>query len=182
MTQGIIFHVSHPTRARPSNQWSSSSDGFVNRLGTNFDISENVSQQQQHLVYPFGPSLLYSQQQHESTNPDDDTMQPSNSFSLFANNSLTRRVPLPSTSPSMIIAPPPQPLAGGDMRLENRSLLGQVAEDNAMEEEVAIISSSERRPSTATRSSSMSSLRPTTASPDHSKGNLFDIQRVMDGM
>lgn len=182
ITKGIIFHVSHPpppsssSRARPtSNQWN---DGFLNRLGAtnnNFDISENVSQQQQqHLAYPFGPSLLYSQ--HHDSSHHDDTMQPSNSFSLFANSSNHRRLPPPP--PSMVVAPPGHS-HHVTPSLENRASL-QVAEDNIMEE-VAIISS-ERRPSVATRSSSVSSLRATTTSPDHNSSNIFDIQRVMDGM
>lgn len=133
------------------------------------------------MTYPFGPSLLYSQQQRHNEMMDQSShdamiQSSSHSFSLFANNSQVSRLGFLPTSSA--IAPPLCDKRNYQV-LEDRSLtVSQGVEE--MMEEVVPAAISERRPSVATRSSSVSSLRATTTSPEHN--NLVDLQRIIDGM
>lgn len=132
------------------------------------------------MTYPFGPSLLYSQQQRHNEMMDQSShdamiQSSSHSFSLFANNSQVSRLGFLPTSSA--IAPPLCDKRNYQV-LEDRSLTVSHGVEEIMEEVVPAAIS--ERPSVATRSSSVSSLRATTTSPEHN--NLVDLQRIIDGM
>ncbi|KAI7884688.1 hypothetical protein K492DRAFT_204584 [Lichtheimia hyalospora FSU 10163] len=178
--EGIIFQVSHPS-SRVGGLVKPWSDGFVNRPDNRINDAMIENGLQQHLTYPFGPSLLHSQQQRNDMIADQsnhDAMQTTDAFSLFANNSHLLRLGIPPTSS---VVPP-----SNDIRkyqalepMGEEPLMVSSPTEDTMQEVPLIIP--ERRPSVATRSSSISSLRAITTSPADGSNNLFVPERVIDG-